>query len=288
MRKILAIICLVVAMLAGCHHLGHCTEKTMLAATFPIYIFTTNICAGVPGVKTELLIPAQAGCPHNFSLRPADLRKLAGAEALIINGCGLDEFLAKPLEQIDHMPVMVNAGAYIPTLIAPGGGVNGHVFAAPAQAALMVRNIGAGLAKIDPEHEAAYTANAETYAQKLENLAQRLAAIGAKAKNPRIAIEHDALAYLAANAGLEIVAYLESPTSASQVAVIIRTIKETRAAVLAGDAQFPRKMLEMLAQETEEPFVLLDTCASGPENAAPDYYETIMARNAANLERAFE
>ncbi len=290
MKKIYAVLSLAsFLLLTACCHWGHCADRVVLAATFPVYLFAANVCANVPGVKVELLAPAQAGCPHDFSLRPADIRKLAQAGILVINGAGYEDFLAKPLAQLDDKPDIIDAGVNVPVLEEPGaiGHVNPHIFASPGNAAIMARNIGAGLARLDTPNAPAYRANAEAYAAKLTQISGRLEKIGDKAQNPKIAIEHDALAYLAGNARLNMAACLDDLNSASQLADMGKKLRQDRPSLLAGDAQYPDRMLQALARETGIPFAVLDPCAGGPENPPLDYYETVMKKNADILEKAF-
>lgn len=267
------------------------------ASTFPVYLFTAAVCDKVPGIKLELLIPSSLGCPHDFTLRPMDMQKLAAAEALVINGAGLENFLLKALDSLEKKPLIVDAGRNIsplPVFENHGhdsrnhGQSNPHIFACPANAALMAMSIADSLAGMDQEHADLYKANARKFAKSLEDLSARLAAIGSKSKNPKIALEHDALAYLAANAGLEVVAMFENSSSASSLASLGKELKDSRPALLAGDAQYPDKLLKTLAAETGLPFAQLDPCASGPENAPFDYYLEVMKRNSKILEEYFD
>lgn len=289
MKKILFFLLLFLT-LSGCHHV-RCAEKpqNILAATFPVWIFTANICHEVPGLKVELLIPASAGCPHDFALRPADLQKLSQAQTIVINGAGLEEFLAKPLTELQKRPNIIDASAGLPLLDGEHySTINPHVFASPGEAAKMVRNIARALASQYPDLKGALLANAEAYSQKLEAISNRLIALGQKAPNKNIAIEHDALAYLATNAGLNIIAEVEPGSSPAVLARIRSTLAQTPPALLAGDAQYADRMLKNLAEELKLPFAILDPCASGPDHASPDYYEKVMLENLKALEKYFE
>lgn len=42
------------------------------------------------------MLPAQAGCPHDYALTPQDMSKLAQADILVLNGLGLEAFLGSP------------------------------------------------------------------------------------------------------------------------------------------------------------------------------------------------
>lgn len=291
MKKFLLLcaICLFV-LFSGCHHLGHCAEKqiNIAAASYPVWLFTTNIVAGARNVHLELLVPADAGCPHDFSLRPADLARLAKADILIINGAGLEGYLAKPLTQLDKQPEIIDASQNVPLLdVAKPGHVNSHIFAAPGTAAIMVGNIGARLASLDPANAGIYAQNGARFVEKLKALSHKFQNLGRQAKNKGIILEHDGLAYLAANASLEILAILENSASAAQLAKVRQLASERKPALLAGDAQYQDRLLKTLAQETNIPFAKLNICASGPVDAPKDYYLQIMNENLATLEKFF-
>lgn len=261
----------------------------ILATTFPICQFTANICGNAPNVSLELLVPAAAGCPHDFAPSPADMRKLAGASVLVMNGAGLEDFLKRPLRNAGADVRLIDAGKGIRLLDdAARDHANPHIFAAPREAAMMVANIAAGLASADPANAALYEQNAAKYKAKLEKLGAAFAQVGAKAKNRGIALEHDALAYLAENAGLEILAIFENSSSAAALGRLQKELKDKKPALLAGDAQYSGRLLEMLSKDTGIPFAMLDPCASGPVDAPPDYYEKVMEKNLKTLEAYFD
>lgn len=295
----------VTALCGACHH-GHCAEARfkILASTFPVYLFTLNVCAGANDVSIELLVPAAAGCPHDFSLKPGDLRKLTNANVLVVNGATLEDFLIKPLQTAgDKLPVI--DGSKGATLLDGDdhdhdhdhagddhgharGDVNPHLFAAPYGAAIIVKNIAAGLQKLDPQNAAIYAANAAAYDEKLRALSDKFQAIGKNAANKGIVLEHDALSYLARNAGLEIVATIDAHASAAELASVKKIILAKKPAALAGDSQYSDKLLFTLSRETDVPVIRLDPCASGSANPPLDYYQTIMEENLKILEKSFD
>lgn len=293
MKKLGLIIgCLFLILATGCCAPHHCRgaqkEFRVLASTFPIYLFALNVCENAPNVAVELLVPAHAGCPHDFSLRPMDLRKLTQAGCLAVNGAGLEDFLARPLQSAAPSLPVIDCATGIALLDDAGHGKNPHIFAAPRQAARMAENLAKGLAALNPENAAIYEANAKKYCAALLALSQKLERVGQKAANKKIALEHDALAYLAQNAGLEIVALFEDGSSAAQLTALEKELKEKQPAFLAGDSQFSRRLLETLSRETGLPFILLDPCASGPDDAGAGYYLQVMENNLHILEAHFD
>lgn len=286
-RLILLVMAGCIFILAACSHV-HCEPFRILASTFPIYQFTANVCANVPNITLNLLIPAAAGCPHDLALKPADIQKLATTDALVINGAGLEEFLAKPLADLERRPQIIDAGANVPVLDEDGHDhLNSHLFASPANARLMVANIAARLAELNPENAEQYAKNAEDYSARLAKLSEQLQKVGQNAANRGIALEHDALTYLAVNAGLEIVAVFEHSLSANALAKVELLLVAKKPALLAGDAQYPDRLLRTLARETGIPFAQLNPCASGPADAGLNYYETVMQKNLELLEKFF-
>lgn len=283
---------------------------TVMATTFPVWLFTRAVCEDVPGVRVELFVPAQTGCPHEFTPSPADLGRLAAARAIVINGLGLEAFLSQPLRSLDKEHAVIDASRGTHPLPAPaeddghghgghdghdhgGPGVNPHIFAGPAQAALMVRAIAEGLGRMDPANADAYAANAEKAAKRLEGLSAQLAAVGKAAPHKGIVLQHDDLAYLAHEAGLDTVAVLRagdegSALSASRLHALARRLKAEAPVLIAGEPPAPDRAVELLSSESGVPFALLDPVASGPADAAPDYYERVMAANIKTLRRYFD
>lgn len=295
MKKILRILCLFLILTApgACCHYGHCAEAgfRVLASTFPIYLFTANVCSGLKNVKVEVLAPPAAGCPHDYSLTPLDLRKLSQADVFIVNGAGLEEFLGRAMQSVDRMPQMVDAGAGVATTELGAehkGEANSHIFGAPDKAIPMVLNIARGLSALDSKNAAIYAYNADIFTARLHALSQKLEKTGASAANKKIALEHGALVYLARNAGLEIALIFEGGASAAKLAAIRKEIADKKPALLAGDSQYSDRMLKTLSSETGIPFAMLDPCASGPENAPLDYYETVMEQNIRTLGQYFD
>lgn len=279
----------------------------LIASSFPVWLFTRNVCAEIKNVRVDLLLPAEAGCPHDFSLSPRDLKKLAQADLLIVNGLGLEDFLPKAIAKLDKNIPLIDAGKNVPALAAwlgpdpqsqhePGhfeahGPLNPHIFAAPREAALMVRNIAAGLARLDPPNAEAYLKNAQDYAQRLVRLSQRLNAIGKAAKNRGIVLQHDALAYLAKNAGLEILdifgAMNDSAPSATSLRRLEKLLRESKAVLIAAEPQYSDKIVRTLSRDSGVPWATLNPVAAGPSDAPLDYYEQAMEANCQILEKYF-
>lgn len=266
-------------------------QLRILATTFPVYLFTRNLTHGRPYVHVDLLVPAQSGCPHDHVLKPDDVQKLFRADVLVMNGLELEKSLSPQIESAAKKLAVIDASRRLSSdsLFFDGGRPNPHVFSSPRLAVSMVYHIAEELGRIDPRGAAAYRKAAEHYAARLHSIERRLFLIGANAPHRRVFLQHDGLMYLVRDAGLEIGAIVqedeETPPTAAQLLRLRNLAREGKNALLIGDAALPDKTIRTISHETGFPAVLLDSLASGPEDAALDHYETNMAKNCQLLEQ---
>ena len=291
---------------------GWGVTQNVLCTTFPIHQIARNVAQGRAGADVQLMLPAGMGCPHDYALTPQDLRKIAAADVLVVNGLGLEEFLGAPVLAANPDVETIDSSAGIPNLLeyahepaeadedhareaeAEHGheehdhahhrheGVNPHLFASPRQAARIALNVAAGLSKADPEGAGVYFRNAQAYADRLNALADEMAALGRTLKNNRIVEPHGVFDYLARDMGLEIIAVLRphgQEPSAAEMLELVRTIRVKQAGAIFTEPQYPAKVGEALARETGLPTATLDPVATGPDEAPLDYFETAMRKN---------
>lgn len=85
--------------------LGHplrARAETRILATLPaIHSWAANV-AGDDAV-VECLLSADVG-PHDFQFKPSDLRKLARADVVLMNGLGVDPWLTRAVDQAGSKP----------------------------------------------------------------------------------------------------------------------------------------------------------------------------------------
>jgi ABC-type Zn uptake system ZnuABC Zn-binding protein ZnuA len=278
--------------------------RRIVCSTFPVYQLTRAVTEG-SGLEVDLLLPAGLGCPHDHALAPQDLRRLEAADVLVVNGLGLDDFLAEALQRAGVRPRVVDSSARSRPLPAEDstpahaqeehahehGASNPHLFASPRRAAEMVAAIAQGLAEADgrKDMDELYARNAGTYAARLNRLADEFSDLGRRLRNRRVVTQHGVFAYLAHDTGLEVIAVVEThPGQAPSAAEMLRlaaAIRERKAGAVFTEPQYSAAVGETLARETGIPTAQLDPAASGPEDAPPDYYERVMRSNLETLRR---
>lgn len=291
-------------------------QRRILCSTFPIYLFTSNITRGIEGIAVELLIPADLGCPHDYALSPRNMQALAEADALVINGLGMEEFLGEPVERANADLTIVDSSSGITDLLQytdieettaddhdhshdhshehshDHTGVNPHIFSSPALAAVMVRNIGDQLAEEFPLVADELLANAAAYSGQLEKLADELGKAMEAVAEKRIVAQHGIFDYLARDLGLEIVAVIQPEgghePAAGRLLGVVELIRRSGAAAVIGQPGFSTRAGETVADEAGVPFAVLDPGSTGPDDPPLDYYQRIMRKNIQALKDLLE
>jgi len=273
---------------------------TVLTSFLPIYIFTKNVVGERAGVNVEAIIPADSG-PHDYQLRPGDMKKISVADAVILNGLGLDDFLKGVLDGAAREIKVLELSAGLPGLIADdeeeegnedshshGSGFNPHTWVSPNMAKLQVQRIADFMSAADPDGRHEYMKNAEAYITKLERLLIYMEDEGRAIRGKEIITLHTAFDYFARDMGLIIAGTIyhnpdESPSS-SQIASLSDLIKEKGIEVIFTEPGMSDRMANVLARETGAKIHILDPIATGEMSA--DYYEKAIRSNLAELRKA--
>ena len=92
-------------------------KKNILISTFPIYQIVKNVAKDSKTSDVKLMLPSQLGCPHDYALTPDDLKKLAVADVLVINGHGMEEFLGAPVKETNSDVIVLDSSKGIDDII---------------------------------------------------------------------------------------------------------------------------------------------------------------------------
>lgn len=245
-------------------------------------VTTTTILAdlvaqvGGDRVSVTSLVP-KGGEVHTFDPTPSDVRRIADADLVVLNGLGLDEWLADLVRDAGTDARVVVLAEDLEGVTYLQGGhregegadpaadasddhadeeVNPHLWLNVAYAAKYVDRIAETLATADPQHAADYEVRRAAYAAVLADLdASARERLGAIPEANRTVISfHDAFPYFAAAYGLAIDGtVVDAPgqdPSAGDVSALIRTIKDKGIKGIFAEAQFNVDLVRTLADET--------------------------------------
>lgn len=248
---------LAAVLLAGCSpaESGSTASGTAPDADAIDVVATTTVFAdlvrqvGGSHVRVSSLVPP-GGEVHTFDPTPADIARVADADLVVMNGLGLDDWVAD---------LAADSGSAAP-ILRLGEGVDGatdnpHLWMDVRNGIRYAVRIGDELARIDPANATSYGNQTKAYTQRLTELdewaREQIAAVPAERR--KVVSFHDAFPYFAAGYGLEIVGTVidaagQDP-SAGEIAGLIDEIRASGARALFGEAQFNPELARTIAEE---------------------------------------
>ena len=296
--KILSLLLLVLSVaLVGCGGTDKPAEKKtaepfrIVTSFYPMYVATINITDGVDGVEVYNMTKPQTGCLHDYQLMTEDMKTLEKADAFVINGAGMEDFMDKVTEQQKKLKV-IDASRGI-ELIHDDEGDNPHVWLSVTDAIQQVRNIADQLKEADPAHADAYEKNAAAYIEKLTALKSEMHAALDNVPHKDIVTFHEAFPYFAKEFNLNIIGVVErEPGTEPTPTELQETIEQVNALpskVLFTEPQYSPAAAETIARETGAKIYTLDPVVTGEATpAAKNAYIDTMKANMKVLQEALQ
>lgn len=260
----------------------------VVTSFYPVYIATINLTDGIGNVNVENLTKNVTGCLHDYQLSTKDLKMLSKADMLIMNGAGMEEFLADVPSQYDNLQtVTVTDGV---ELIAEDDEYNSHSWMDLRLYRQEVQNIANGLIRMDEKNADKYKSNLEKYLEKIDELIEEAGEINKKTSNAKIITFHDAFVYLENDFGFEVKQSVDmdenTALSAAEVGEIVDSVNSEEVKYLVSDEDEGKSAAEAIKQETNVKIIYLDPLVSG--EAQKDAYINGMKANMQIIKEAFE
>lgn len=303
MKKIIVLLLLCVLLpLSGCA--AETPETvTVVASFYPVYVMAENVLDGVENVRLVSMTPPATGCLHDYQLLPRDMRALAEAKMLLINGAGMESFLPD-VEKLYPALTVVDCSQGVSLLAETEededheenghdhdhGEFNSHIWLDPQNAILMTRNMAAALADQLPDQADRIAANADAYAEMLFSLDAELRAAISVLPRRDIVTFHEAFPYFARAYGLNVLAVVaiepdEAP-SPRMLMSLVDLVRQNGNPPLFSEPQYENAALKTVANETGAPVYELDPLVTG--DGALSAYQDVMRRNLAVLQEALK
>ena len=288
MKKLLLML-LLLFLLCGC---AQTQEFNIVATTLPVFTFTERLCEGT-NLQVGQLVTENVSCLHDYTLKVSQMQMLEHADAVVINGAGLEDFLDDALHSTSNV---IDASCGITLLEGSheehehhDGHMHEedpHIWLSPSNAKAMAINICEGLCDL-------YPAQAQIIRNNLSALLADLDALqeyGARTLNVLTSREfitfHDGFAYLAESFDLTILEAIEeeagSEASAMQLISLIHLVQEHNVIAVFTEANGSASAAGIISAETGIPIFALDMAISGS-----DYFE-IMYNNINVLQEALQ
>ena len=267
-------------------HLWANQSLRVVTSFYPVYVAVLNVTAGIPGVEVSNLASPHVGCLHDYQLTAGDVRRLADADLLLVNGAGMEPFLGKVAQQSPGVRVVgVSQGI---ALLDD----NPHVWVSLEGARRQTENIAAALAAAAPDRADAFRANASAYSASLSALEEKMRAALAPYAGTPIVTFHEAFPYFARDFDLDLAGEIErepgAEPSARELADTVKLVRERKVKALFAEPQFPDKSAQVVARETGVRVYSLDPVVTGPSDPeeARGAYLRAMEKNLEVLQEA--
>ncbi len=247
-------------------HLWANQSLRVVTSFYPVYVAVLNVTAGIPDVEVSNLASPHVGCLHDYQLTAGDVRRLADADLLLVNGAGMEPFLGKVAQQSPGVRVVgVSEGI---SLLDD----NPHVWVSLEGARRQTENIAAALAAAAPDRADAFRANASAYSASLSALEEKMRAALAPYAGTPIVTFHEAFPYFARDFDLDLAGEIErepgAEPSARELADTVKLVRERKVKALFAEPQFPDKSAQVVARETGVRVYSLDPVVTGPSDPA--------------------
>lgn len=258
---------------------------SIVVTTTQLGDFTRELVGG-GGAVTQLLAPGQSA--HSFDPSAAQLAALASADALVVNGAGLESWVDDAIEASGFDGRVIDASTGIELFgtddahehgdadasgEASGhddhdagehdghdhGAGNPHIWTDPELAVHMVENIADGLERVDGIDATAIAANEAAYTEKLDALDGWIAQnVDRVPVDQRLLVtNHDAFTYFVDAYDLTFVGSVipsfddNAEPSAAEIDALVAKIRATGVKAVFSEASISPKAAETIAKEAD-------------------------------------
>ena len=272
-----------------------CSHKPGPADQSPregLHIFTTvsifaDLIENVLGQKgsVDYLVPVGEN-PEDYELLPGQLQALNSADAVFVNGWGLEEKIEQALGHVGSIPVYYLTEGIKPIPLVGSDDYDPHAWFDPNKTARYVENILEALLELDPEGEPAYRQNSQDYLDRLDLLDAwiREQVEQISEKHRVLVISENALKYFGEAYGFrtegiwELNAHEEG--TPRQIQRIVDLVTEEDIPALFVESTVDRRYMETISRETGVPIAgTIYTDALGPPGGEADTYLGMMRYN---------
>ena len=262
----------------------------ILATTYPVYLFTTTVTEGVEGVEVTRLIQEEISCLHDYTLTVNDMKAIEAADVIVMNGVGLEDFMADALASSDAPVIDCSQGVALLAALGHEGHdhddeYDPHIWMDPERAAQMVWNVATVLSELDTMNGDLYTANASAAEARLQS---EITGVEDPDDLAGLITFHDGFQYFAQAFGLDLLKAIEeeegSEASAAEIQEMVTLVGEHDIPAIFTEVNGSDSTAQAIARETGCKVYQLNMIMSGDGTGLTPYLEAMEA----NLETLME
>ena len=278
-------------------------KLTIVATTYPVYLFASAVTEGVEGVEVLRLDTGSTSCLHDYNLTVNDMKKIEKADVIAINGAGLEEFMEDALHTSDALVIDCSEGVHLLENEShhhdehdhshdghDHGHFDPHYWMDAENAGIMVENIAAALSELDTSNAQTYRTNAmeqglviKTWDSQIEDSFRLAEETGVEI--PGLITFHDGFRYFCHTYGLDLLESIEeeagSEASAKEIVEITHLVKEHDIPVIFTEVNGSDATAKAIVRETDCAIAQLSMCMDGPDDNLNHYLNAMLGNMAA-------
>lgn len=260
-------------------------QADVVASVRPLGFIASAIADGV--TPTEVLLPDGAS-PHDFALRPSDLKKIRSADLVVWVGPEMEAYMTKSAAQLGpNRQVEISALPTVKPLLQKGneeeeehdhdhadgghdhhhGEYNMHVWMSPEIAKQTAIAIHAKLLELMPQNKDKLDANLRQFEDGLTQVDKNLGKMLQPVQGKGYFVFHDAYGYFEKHFGLSPLGHFtvnpEIQPGAQRLHLIRTQLVEQKAVCVFAEPQFRPAVINAVAQGTTVRMGTLDPLGSG-------------------------
>ena len=236
--------------------------------------------------------------PHKVPVKPSFVTKLNRADALVVQGLGLEHtFLPALLEVARNpriapgAPAYIDSSLYVEPLEAPSSTNrtqgelhplgNPHFNLDPVQGKLMARAIAEGLERVDPDGAATYRAGLARFTAMLDEKIPEWLQLAAPLRGVKAVSYHQDLIYFAHRFGLDLDGTIETkpgiPATPGHIEDLITKMKQDGVRLVIRESAYELPLAETVADKAGARVATVATLTGGLPGA--DTYAEFVEAN---------
>ena len=249
-------------------HFSIASEKKIVTTIKPIHSILLNIVDS----DVDLLLNTNAS-PHDFKLKPSDMKKLNNADIFVYIDESIETFIERPLatldEDIKKIKILGNAGLKLLPIREGGvweeedhgdghhhdhGDYDGHIWLSNKNVIKITKFFVKELSKINPDKKNIYKANAKVFIHKLKEKGKKIKNELSSINDKPYIVFHDAYQYFENENSLNSVGSIAlnpeiSPTP-KRITEIKAKIEKDNVVCLFREPQFPSRIVQTVITDT--------------------------------------
>ena len=234
--------------------------------------------------------------PHKVPVKPSFVTKLNRADALVVQGLGLEHAYVPALLEaarndriMPGAPAYIDASLYVQALEVPSSQNrtqgelhplgNPHFNLDPEQAKSMARAIAEGLERVDPTGGTAYRDGLAVFTALLERKIAEWQTLAAPLRGLKVVSYHPDIVYLANRYGLQLVGTIEVkpgiPPTSGHLQELLGAMQREKVRVIIREVSYDPGVAQSLAERTGARVAQISALAGGM--GKPGYIDSIEA-----------